>query len=211
MTPAPNATRAAGERVSVDAAALADLVDVVKRWPSTSPADIQRVALYLAETATAAQPARAVPSDRAVVEAAVEAYGVAKYEAGQAGFPNGGGGDSWHASALHRSYAALLAAHAAAVQAADAAGYARAMAEVDAACASLYDHDGGGRVVMIGQTRARHRGKWHAWPEEVYEPPAPDAPTATAALIAAAATLAAAATPTLVNGGPPRDGLDDGR
>lgn len=94
---------------------------------------------------------------------------------------------------------------------------------------------GGGRVVMIGQTRGRRRGKWHAWPEEVYEPPAPDAPTATAAVLAAAAALAPAPDDTdglppeveraaiaagradrrarsaLVNGGPPRDALDDGR
>lgn len=176
----------------------------------------------------------------AAFERAIAAVASAAYDAGSEAATSGA---SPSALTGRTAVDELRAIHATAVQAADAAGNAwalaeerqprgvvsamvaddrlaaahgrgrdAALAEVDAACSALYDHDGGGRVVMIGQTRARHRGKWHAWPEETYEPPAPDAPTPTAALIAAAATLTAPTpAPALVNGGPPTDALDDGR
>lgn len=122
--------------------------------------------------------------------------------------PNDEGGPRELAAARQ----AIFTAFDVAVRTADADGYARAMGEVDEACVSLYDYDGGGRRVMIGKTSFDPPWRWRVWPEA--KPATPAALTPAAAILAAAAAIATDAPtdpPALVNGGPARDALDDGR
>lgn len=136
-------------------------------------------------------------------ETAVADYGRAAHDAKDRGFDD---------PAVVDAAIAVFIAHRAAAADADAAGYARAMGEVDEACVSLYDYDGGGRRVMIGKTSFDPPWRWRVWPEA--KPATPAALTPAAAILAAAAAIATDAPtdpPALVNGGPARDALDDGR